>query len=88
VALEYELSLDGQADKVVEVDEPVEVGDALMLGDQVWLVLRESKRAAVRSRARFECRRALRLRHQAQELIEYAEELQLQFIEARELRSE
>jgi hypothetical protein len=84
----YELMLDDETNKLVEVDEPVDIGDALMLNDEVWLVLRKAGRPTVRARAALECRRALRLRNEAQELIDYSRELQLQFTKARELRAQ
>ena len=80
----YELVLNGENEKVVAADEPLSVGDAVALDDEIWLVLRESEQAALRGRARFECRRALVLRRRAQELIDHASELQLKITEARE----
>ena len=85
MAVVYELALNDQTKKVVEVDDSLHVGDAVILDDEIWLVLRESELAALRGRARFECRRALHLQDQARNLIEYAHELQLQFTHAREL---
>jgi hypothetical protein len=80
----YELVLNGEDEKVVAADEPLSVGDAVALNDEIWLVLRESEQAALRGRARFECRRALVLRRRAQELIDHASDLQLKITEARE----
>jgi hypothetical protein len=80
----YELVLNGEDEKVVAADESLSVGDAVALDDEIWLVLRESEQAALRGRARFECRRALVLRRRAQELIDHASELQLKITEARE----
>jgi hypothetical protein len=68
MAIAYELVLEGRTEKVVEGDEILEVGDALLIEHEVWLILRESEFAATQGRARFECRRALYLRDQAQEL--------------------
>jgi hypothetical protein len=82
----YELVLDDETEKLVEVDEPLNVGDAVALGNEIWLVLRESERASVRGHSRFECRRALQLRLRAQELIAHADELQLKIAKAREAR--
>jgi hypothetical protein len=58
----YELVIDGENEKLVATDESVDVGDALVLDNEVWLVLREAERAAVRGHARYLCRRALQLR--------------------------
>jgi hypothetical protein len=80
----YELVLNGEDEKVVAADEPLSVGDAVALDDEIWLLLRESEQAALRGRARFECRRPLVLRRRAQELIDHASELQLKITEARE----
>ena len=81
----HELVL-GRDERLVATEEPVDVGDALIVEDEVLLVLREAERVAVPGRPRYECRRALQLRHQAEELVAYAQELQLKFAEARELR--
>jgi len=80
----YELVLNGEDERVVAADEPLGVGDAVALDHEIWLVLRESEQAALRGRARFECRRALLLRRRAQELIDQANELQLKIAKARE----
>ena len=80
----YELVLNGEDERVVAADEPLGVGDAVALDHEIWLVLRESEQAALRGRARFECRRALLLRRRAQELIKQANELQLKIAQARE----
>jgi hypothetical protein len=80
----YELVLNGEDEKVVAAEEPLSVGDAVALDDEIWLVLRESEQEALRGRARFECRRALVLRRRAQELIDHASDLQLKITEARE----
>ena len=84
----YELVLDGEDEKVVAADEPLGVGDAVALDDEIWLVLRESEQAALRGRARLECRRALVLRRRAQELIDHANEVQLKIAKARDWREE
>ena len=81
----YELVVEGD-DRLVATEEPVDVGDALIVEDEVLLVLRESEHATTAGRARYECRRALQLRHRAQELLAYARELELKFAEAREVR--
>ena len=39
VALAYELVLHGEEEKVVLTEVPLDVGDAVALGDEVWLVL-------------------------------------------------
>ena len=82
----YELVLRDEGERVVVAQEPVDVGAAVAIDDEIWLVLRESEQVALRGRARFECRRALRLRDQAQELIAYATELELDVTHAREAR--
>jgi hypothetical protein len=82
----YELVLTGEDDKLVATDEPVDIGDAVAIDNEVWLVLREADRAATRGRARYECRRGVRLRIEAQELVEHAKTLELQIKEAREAR--
>jgi len=64
-----------------------DVGDAVVLDNEVWLVLREAERAAVRGHARYLCRRALQLRVEAEELIAHAKALQLKFTEVREVSS-
>jgi hypothetical protein len=87
VALAYDLVLDGEEERTVLTDKTLEVGDAVLVGDEIWLVLREADtRAATRHRARFECRRALALRTQAEELIAYARELQLDITKSRQAR--
>lgn len=73
-------------ERLVATVEPIAVGDALIIEDEILLVVRESEREAVRAQARFQCRRALRLRGQALELLAYSQELQLQLTEAREIR--
>jgi len=83
----YELVIDGENEKLVATDESLDVGDAVVLDNEVWLVLREAERAAVRGHARYLCRRALQLRGEAEELIAHAKALQLKFTEAREVRS-
>jgi hypothetical protein len=72
----YELVLHQEEEKVVLAEEPIDVGDAVVIDDEIWLVLRESEPALVRGRPRFECRRGLRLRNHAQELLNYAKELE------------
>lgn len=84
----YELVLDGEDEKVVAADEPLSVGDAVALDEEIWLVLRESEQSALRGRARFECRRALVLRRRAEELIAQANDLQLKIAKASEAREE
>lgn len=59
----YELVVEGD-ERLVATEEPVEVGDVLIVGDEVLLVLRESD--AVAPGRRYECRRALQLRNRAQ----------------------
>jgi hypothetical protein len=81
----YELELEG-AERLVTADEPIDVGAALIVDDEILLVLRESENVATIGRARYECRRALRLRHQAEELVAHANELELEFARAREVR--
>lgn len=83
VALAYELVLDGEEERTVLTDKTLEVGDAVLVGDEIWLVLREAETQATRRRARFECRRALALRTEAEELIAYARELQLDITRSR-----
>jgi hypothetical protein len=82
----YELVLADDSEKVVVAEAPIEVGDAVAIDDEIWLVLRECDQAALRGRARYECRRALRLRNQAQELIAYSKQLELNITRAREQR--
>jgi hypothetical protein len=82
----YELVLEGEDEKLVETDEPLDVGAAVAIGDEIWLVLREADRATTLGRARFECRRALRLRNQAEALLAYAKELELSITKARAAR--
>ena len=79
----YELVVEGD-ERLVATEEPVEVGDVLIVEDEVLLVLRESDAAA--PGRRYECRRALQLRNRAQELLAYTRELELKFAEAREVR--
>jgi hypothetical protein len=80
----YELVLHGDGERLVEVDEPLEVGDALALDDEIWLVLREADLSTVQGRARYECRRALVLRNRAAELVAHAKELELEIKTARD----
>ena len=80
----YELVLPDEGEKIVVADELIDVGDALAIEDEVWLVLRESELAAFVGRARFECRRALTLRDQAKELLAYAQEIGLKLTSTRE----
>ena len=87
MALAYGLLIDGEEERVVLTDKALDVGDAVLVGDEIWLVLREADaRAATRRRARFECRRAVVLRNQAEELIAYTRELELEITKAREAR--
>jgi hypothetical protein len=81
----YELVL-GADERLVATEEPVDVGDALIVEDEVLLVLREAEHVGAPGRPRYECRRALLLRRRAEELVAYTQELQLKFAEARELR--
>lgn len=81
----YELVLGGD-ERLAATEAPVDVGDALIVEDEVLLVLREAERVAAAGRPRYECRRALHLRHQAEKLVAYSQELQLEFAEAREVR--
>jgi hypothetical protein len=82
----YELVLPDDSEKVVIAEAPIDVGDAVAIDDEIWLVLRECDQAALGGRARYECRRALRLRNQAQELIAYSKQLELNITRAREQR--
>jgi hypothetical protein len=84
----YELALEDGRAKVVAADQPIAVGDALLLGDEVLLVVRESEERPRRGLARFECRLALRLRGQGRELLDYAEQLRLKFTTVREARTQ
>ena len=84
----YELALEDGRAKLVDADQPIAVGDALLLGDEVLLVVRESQERPRDGRARFECRLALRLRGQGRELLDYAEELRLKFTTVREARTQ
>ena len=82
-----ELSLDGEEEKLLVANEPIEVGDALAFDNELWLVLREADaHGDLRSRARFESRRALVLRDHAAELLAHAKMLQLKVTEVREAR--
>jgi hypothetical protein len=73
----YELVVADEDEKLVETDEPLDVGDAVAIDDEIWLVLRAADRTTTLARARFECRRALRLRNRAEALLAYAKELEL-----------
>jgi hypothetical protein len=87
VAIAYELVLDGEEEeeRSVLTDKTLHVGDAVLVGDEIWLVLREADaRAATVYRARFECLRASALRNEADELIARAKELQLDITKTRE----
>ncbi len=79
----YEVVIGGEDERVVATEEPVDVGAALAIDDEVWLVLRESERRAHRGSARFECRRASCLPNQARELIACANALRLDPTRAR-----
>lgn len=83
----YELVLRNEGEKLVVAEETIDVGDAVAIDDEIWLLLRETDQAALRGRARYECRRALQLRDRAKELIAYAKELELKLIRAREARA-
>lgn len=80
----YELVLHEEQEKVVLTEEPLEIGDAVAIDDEIWLVLRESEQAAVHGHTRYECRRGLRLRNHAKDLLAYAKELELKITRARE----
>jgi hypothetical protein len=80
----YELVLRDEGEKVVVAEETIDVGDAVAIEDEIWLVLRKSDQAALIGRVRFECGRALQLRNQAKELLAYAKELGLKVTRARE----
>ena len=82
----YELVLDDEDEMLVATEEPLDVGDAVAIDDEIWLVLREADRVTTLGRARFECRRALRLRNQAEELLAYAKQLELRITKARAAR--
>ena len=84
VQVGYELLLDDGTEKLVASDELIDVGDALILGGEVLLVLRESDQAATRGRTRFVCRRAFQLQGEMHDLIAYVEELGLQFTRVRD----
>src|SRR3954453_1383829 len=84
----YELALEDGRAKVVATDQPIGVGDALLLGDEVLLVVRESEQRPKDGRARFECRLALKLRGHGRELLDCAEELRLKFTRVREARTQ
>ena len=79
----YEVVIDAEDERLVTTDEPLDVGDAVAIDDEVWLVLRKSERAPLHGSARFECRRALRLPNQARELLAYAKTLRLDLRQAR-----
>lgn len=81
-----ELVVDDQ-ERLVASADPIEVGDALIVDDEILLVLRESEGKALRAEARFQCRRSLALRGQAEELLAYSEELQLKLTEASDVRA-
>jgi hypothetical protein len=83
----YELVLPDRERKIVAAVEPIRVGDAVAIDNEIWLVLRESDRASTTGRARFDCRRALKLRLRAEELVAYAKQLGLQVTTAREAPS-
>lgn len=80
----YELVLDGGSEKVVTSVHRVEVGDAVSIDDEIWVVLREAERAATTGRARFECARALRPADRSRGLIAYANALHVKVAEASE----
>jgi hypothetical protein len=82
----YELVLPDDGEKVVIAEAPIDVGDAIAIDDEIWLVLKQCEQVALGGRARYECRRALRLRNQAQELIAYSKQLELKITRAREQR--
>jgi hypothetical protein len=42
----YELALDDGREKVVASDQPIAVGDALLFGNEIWLILRRAERKA------------------------------------------
>jgi len=87
VALAYDLVVDGREERTVLTDKTLSVGDAVLVGEEIWLVLREADtRAATRHRARFECRRALALRAEAEELIACANDLTVDITKSRQAR--
>jgi hypothetical protein len=81
-----ELVIDDR-ERLVTTAEPIAVGDALIVEDEILLVLRETEVEAVRAQARFQCRRALALQGRAHELLAYSKELRLKLTEAREIRA-
>ena len=83
----YELALDDGTERVIASEQSVGIGDAVVLEDEVWLVVRESEREPARGRARFECRRGLKLQDQARELVTYVEELELKFTQVRDVHA-
>jgi hypothetical protein len=82
----YELVVADEDEKLVETDEPLDVGDAVAIDDEIWLVVRAADRTTTLARARVECRRALRLRNPAEALLAYAKELELSITKARAAR--
>ena len=75
----YELVLDfdGQeGERVRTIEHPVEVGDALTIDGDVWLVLREDAEEA-RNCSRFQCRRALGATEEARKLVAQSKRLNL-----------
>jgi hypothetical protein len=82
----YELVTKGHEEKVVIIDTRLDVGDAVAIENEIWLVLREAEQAPTIGLARFVCSRALRLQAEAGELMDYATALGLDIIRARELR--
>jgi hypothetical protein len=83
----YELVIEGRAEKVVVIDTRLDVGDAVAIESEIWLVLREADQAPTIGLARYVCRRSLHLQAEAGELMNYAKALDLDIIKARELRS-
>jgi hypothetical protein len=82
----YELVLRGGDERVVLADELIDVGDAVAIDNEIWLVLSQAEPESTIGRARFECRRALKLRLQAEELIAYAKELEVKITRTRATR--
>ena len=78
----YELALDDGREKVVAADELIDVGDALVFGHEIWLVLRRVERRASDCVARFECRVALQL--DGHDLMDYVAALRLKFTPVRD----
>ena len=74
-------------ERLVATAEPIGVGDALIVEDEILLVLRESEMEAVRAQARVSVPSRPGAQGRAQELLAYSKELQLKLTEAREIRA-